>query len=53
MKAQLTNIVELFIIFTDCLTNIAEENRQEDEAMSCAKHHHAQVHAEVENLEEL
>ena len=35
------------------LTNITEEYRQEDEAMTSTKYNDAQIHAEVEDLEKL
>ena len=35
------------------LTNITEEDWQEDETMSGSKHHHSEIHAEVKHLEEL
>jgi len=34
-------------------TDVGEEHRQEDEAVQCAEQHDAQVHTEVEHLEEL
>jgi len=34
-------------------TDVGEEHRQEDEAMQCAEQHDAQVHTEIENLEQL
>lgn len=34
-------------------TDITEEHRQEDQAVQRPKQHNAQIHAEVENLEQL
>ena len=35
------------------LTKVAEEDREEYKSMGGTKHHYSQVHAEVEDLEEL
>jgi len=35
----------------DLLTNVAEQHRQEDEAMGRPEHDHTKVHAEIEHLE--
>ena len=36
-----------------CVTCVAEQDGEEDEAMGGSQQHHGQVHAEVEDLEDL
>lgn len=45
--------MHLFLIFTALLTYIAEQYREEDEAVRRSQQHYGQVHPKIEDLEDL